>query len=186
MGQPVLMATLAFTIALMLTAAIAIATVVAERLSRAMNLTVLAAFITVAAVAIQRAELRINFTGSMPIGIYLLSPLAADGLKRGMLVAACATTAASEIGRHRGYLTTGPCTGDSERLLRLGTIRASRGARPIVGSGPFRRLAPFRGPDLTNIALCDTGCNRQLCEGPPGCFHYKRLTNWRDADVAVR
>ena len=109
MGQPVLTATLALAIAVIFTAAIAIVTLAAETLSRAVKLIVVGAVIAFAVVALQRADLRINFTGSMPIGIYLLLPLPPDGVKRGMLVAACAPARAAEIGRRRGYLARGPC-----------------------------------------------------------------------------
>jgi conjugative transfer signal peptidase TraF len=118
MDQPVLTATLALAIAAISTAAVAIVTLAAERLGRAMNLTVVGAIITVAAVALQRADLRINFTSSMPVGIYVLSPLPPDGAARGMLVAACTPARAVKKGRQRGYLAVGPCASDTELLLK--------------------------------------------------------------------
>lgn len=54
----------------------------------------------------------------MPIGIYLLSPLPRDGVKRGMFVAACAPARAKEIGVRRGYLARGPCANGTELLLK--------------------------------------------------------------------
>ena len=62
MGQPVLTATLALAIAVIFTAAIAIVTLAAETLSRAVKLIVVGAVIAFAVVALQRANLRINFT----------------------------------------------------------------------------------------------------------------------------
>jgi conjugative transfer signal peptidase TraF len=118
MGQPVLTATLAVAIAIILTAAIAAVTSAFDTLSRALKFVGVVALIAFAVVALQRANLRINFTGSMPIGIYYLSPLPLDGVKRGMLVAACAPSRAAEIGRQRGYLGAGPCAGDRELLLK--------------------------------------------------------------------
>jgi conjugative transfer signal peptidase TraF len=118
MGQPVLTATLAVAIAVIFTAAIAMVTSASETLSRAVKFIVVVALIALAVVALQRANLRLNFTGSMPIGIYSLSPLPLDGVKRGTLVAACAPNRAAEIGQQRGYLRAGPCAGDTELLLK--------------------------------------------------------------------
>ena len=118
MGQPVLTATLALAIAVIFTAAIAIVTLAAETLSRAVKLIAVVAVMAFAVAALQRANLRINFTGSMPIGIYLLLPLQPNGVKRGMLVAECAPTRVAEIGRQRGYLGAGPCPDDTELLLK--------------------------------------------------------------------
>jgi conjugative transfer signal peptidase TraF len=118
MSQPVLTATLALAIAVIFTAAIAIVTLAAETLSRAVKLIGVVATFAFAVVALQRASLRINFTGSMPIGIYLLLPLQPNGVKRGMLIAGCAPTRAAEIGRQRGYLGAGPCRDDTELLLK--------------------------------------------------------------------
>ena len=96
MGQPVLTATLALAIAVIFTAAIAIVTLAAETLSRAVKLIGVVAVIAFAVVALQRANLRINFTGSMPIGIYLLLPLQPNGVKRGR-------SHRDPRGRHRGH-----------------------------------------------------------------------------------
>ena len=52
-------------------------------------------------------HLRFNFTSSMPRGIYRLVPLQKDGVRRGMLVAACAPHDAATMGRRRGYLSQG-------------------------------------------------------------------------------
>jgi len=118
MGQHVLAATVALAIAVIFTAAIAIATLAAETLSRVFKVIGVVAVIAFAAVALQCSNLRINFTGSMPIGIYLLLPLQPNSLKRGMLVAACPPTRAAELGQQRGYVATGPCADDTELLLK--------------------------------------------------------------------
>jgi hypothetical protein len=47
-------------------------------------------------------HLRFNFTSSMAVGIYRLVPLPKNGVRRGMLVAACAPPDAAELGRRRG------------------------------------------------------------------------------------
>jgi conjugative transfer signal peptidase TraF len=118
MTQPVLIALLALAIAVIFAAAIAIVTLAAETLSRAVKLVGVGAVIAFAVVTLQRANLRINFTGSMPIGVYLLLPSQPNGVKRGMLIAGCAPTRAAEIGRQRGYLGAGPCAENTELLLK--------------------------------------------------------------------
>lgn len=119
MGQPVLTVTLALAIAVIFTAAIAIATLATETVSRAVRLIGVVAVTAFAVVALQRANLRVNFTRSVPIGIYLLLPLQPYGVKRGMLVAACAPLRAAEIGRQRDYLAPGPCADRTELLLKF-------------------------------------------------------------------
>lgn len=119
MGQPVLTAAPTLSIAVVLTTAMAIATLPAEMPRRAAKLALVGAVIAVAAVALQGTHLRVNFTGSMPIGIYLLSRLPHDDVKRGMLVAACAPSRAAEIGDQRGYLAVGPCADRTELLLKF-------------------------------------------------------------------
>jgi conjugative transfer signal peptidase TraF len=79
---------------------------------------VLGVLIAVAFVTLRHAELRINFTESVPIGVYLLLPLPPDGAKRGVLVTACAPTDAEKLGRQRGYLAAGPCANNTELLLK--------------------------------------------------------------------
>ena len=164
MGQPVLTATLALAIAFIFTAAVAISTLATETLTRAVTLIGVVAVIAFSVVALQRANLRINFTGSMPIGIYLLLPLQPNGVKRGMLVAACAPSRAAETGHERGYLAPGPCADGTELLLKsvvalagdevavtLGGITVNgcllpySRTEPRDGSG--RRLDPWGGID---------------------------------------
>jgi conjugative transfer signal peptidase TraF len=119
MSQPILMAMLALTIATILSAAIAIVAAAHKRAARAIKLTAIAAVIAIAVVVLHGARLRINFTSSMPIGVYSLTPLPADGVERGMLVAACAPLRAAEIGRQRDYLAPGPCADRTELLLKF-------------------------------------------------------------------
>jgi len=69
--------------------------------------------------------LRLNFTASMPLGIYRIDHVAPSAMQRGMFVAVCAPVGAAEQGRRRGYLATGTCSGDSEPLLK--TVAAIAG-----------------------------------------------------------
>jgi conjugative transfer signal peptidase TraF len=116
-GQPVLTATLALAIAAVLTAAIAIGTSARAYMVRGIKAMAIGVLIAVATVAIEHACLRINFTASMPIGLYSLLPLP-SGVERGMMVAACAPARAAHLGRRRGYLAGGPCPEDTELLLK--------------------------------------------------------------------
>lgn len=160
MGQPILTATLALVIAISFTAAIAIVTLAADTPSRAVKLIGVVAVTAFVVVALQRANLRVNFTGSVPIGIYLLLPLQPYGVKRGMLIAACAPTRAAEIGRQRGYLGAGPCADDTELLLKYVPAMAGDGidvtaagvvvnghlllhSRPASRDRSGRRLVPW-------------------------------------------
>jgi conjugative transfer signal peptidase TraF len=118
MGQPVLTAILALAIAAVLTAAVASGSSASAYTVRAAKLTAIGVLVAVATVAIKQVHLRINFTTSMPIGIYLLLPLQPDGVKRGMLIAACAPSGAAETGHVRGYLAPGPCAHGTELLLK--------------------------------------------------------------------
>jgi conjugative transfer signal peptidase TraF len=76
---------------------------------------------TVVAVAFATfgSRLRVNFTASMPLGIYRLEPLRNSDVARGMIVAVCAPGEAADLGRLRGYLSTGPCPDDTEPLLKV-------------------------------------------------------------------
>jgi conjugative transfer signal peptidase TraF len=161
MGQPALIALLALAIAVTLTAAIAFVTLTHERALRAIELYAGATVIATGIVVLESANLRVNFTASMPIGIYALSRLPPGGVKRGMLVAACAPTSAATEGRQRGYLSAGPCADDTELLLK--SIAATSGdvvdvttagvlingcllavSRPVAHDHSGRRLALWR------------------------------------------
>lgn len=69
------MAALALVAAVLSTAAIAIATFANENTWRAIRLTIVGSAVALTALVIRHAHVRINFTASMPIGIYSLSPL---------------------------------------------------------------------------------------------------------------
>jgi conjugative transfer signal peptidase TraF len=169
MGQPILTATIALAIAVIFTAAIAIVTLTTETLSRAVKLVGVAAVIAFTVVALQRADLRINFTGSMPIGIYLLSQLPPDGMKRGTIVAACAPSRAAEIGHQRGYLAAGPCADRTELLLKF--VVAIAGDEVDVTPAGVR--VNGRRLDLSRSAARDRS-GRKLTWWPGG--HYRLST----------
>ena len=79
-------------------------------------------------------HLRFNFTSSMAVGIYRLVPLPKNGVRRGMLVAACAPPDAAELGRRRGYLASGPCAFGTESLLKV-VVAAAGDEVALSGAG---------------------------------------------------
>lgn len=136
---------------------------------------VVALAVTIAAVSclILKSGLRLNFTTSMPLGLYRMYPLPTTGLDRGAFVAICAPADAAELGRRRGYLSAGPCPYDTEPLLKAvaGVIGddievSARGiavnACPLTHSGslPFDRVG------------------RPLLPWPPGHYHLGRSELW--------
>lgn len=150
MSQPIIAALLAAAIAVILTAAIALTTHAGRMRCRAISLRVVGIIIVLAAVALNRADFRINFTDSVPIGIYRLSPTTSAGLERGILVAVCAPPSAAAIGLRRGYLGHGPCTDRTELLLksvaavagdeiRVTTAGVTVNARLLARSRPLPR-----------------------------------------------
>lgn len=153
-------------IALLLTVAVAIVTVADEQTMRAVKFTTLSMVIGVAVVALHRAHLRINFTDSMPIGIYSLSPLAPGGARRGMLVAICAPAHAARLGRQRGYLAAGPCPDETELLLK--SVAAIAGDDvDITAAGVTVNGCPL--PQSRPLPRDRSG--RPLVRWPPG--HYR-------------
>lgn len=71
----------------------------------------------------------------------------ANGVERGMFVAVCAPADAAKVGRHRGYLSTGPCSDDTELLLKA--VAAVAGDEVTVsrrGLAVNGRLLPHSRP----------------------------------------
>jgi len=61
------------------------------------------------------AQLRVNTTVSMPIGLYReLAP----SLQRGALVVFCLDGEVAALGRERGYLPAGPCRSGTQELVK--------------------------------------------------------------------
>lgn len=177
MGQPVLTAILGLAMAFTFTAAIAIVTLAAKTRSRAIKLSVVGAIIALAVVTLQRADLRINFTGSMPIGVYVLTPISPGGVKRSMLVAACPPTRAAEIGRIRGYLGIGPCPHQTELLLKF--IAAVAGDTiDVTASGVTVNGCQLR----RSLPVKRDHSGRRLVHWPRGRFRLRRDEVWLYAD----
>nr|WP_294512702.1 conjugative transfer signal peptidase TraF [uncultured Rhodopila sp.] len=63
------------------------------------------------------AGLRWNATPSMPVGIWRVVPLQGPPARH-QAVAVCLPEAAARLGRERGYLDSGDCTGQAETLIK--------------------------------------------------------------------
>jgi conjugative transfer signal peptidase TraF len=117
MSQPELVLALALTFGALATVLIARIDSARTREARAFALAVPVAI--VAMFTISGSDLRVNFTPSMPLGVYRLEALPSGGFARGMFVAVCAPADAAELGRRRGYLSHGACPYDTEPLLKV-------------------------------------------------------------------
>ncbi len=164
MSQPELVLALALTFGALATAWIMRRSSARTRAARAFVLAVPAVTI-VAMFAIFGSDLRVNFTPSMPLGIYRLEPLP-GGVERGMFVAVCAPTEVADLGRDRGYLARGPCPGDTEPLLKV--VAGVPGDEVTVST----RDVAVNGCVLSNSApLAFDRSDRPLKAWPLGRYH---------------
>jgi conjugative transfer signal peptidase TraF len=173
LSQVHLSAMLALATSSVFTAAIALVTLATKPASRAINLTGVAIVIALAVAALQRSHIRINFTASMPMGIYSLSPLPPNSVRRGMLVAACAPARAAGLGLQRGYLAVGHCAHNTELLLK--SVAATAGddvSVTSVGVTVNGCLLPLSRP----IAQDRSG--RQLSSWPTGYYRLASRQVW--------
>jgi len=144
----------------------------AQRL-RVLRLCLIIAVVVVIAHTIVALDLRFNFTPSMPLGIYRLAPVPRSGVKPGMFVAACAPLVAAELGRHRGYLATGPCPADSELLLKtVVAIAGDEVAISVSGVAVHRCVLPHSRPLPLDAA------GRRLLPWPQGHYQLRRGQLW--------
>lgn len=86
---------------------------------RILRLCVFAGVVVFIVQAIAAIDIHFNFTPSMPLGIYRLTPLPKSGVERGGLVAVCVPPTAAKLGRRRGYLAAGRCPTATEALLKV-------------------------------------------------------------------
>ena len=123
--------------------------------------------------AIAAVDLHFNFTPSMPLGIYRLTPLSKSGVERGRFVAVCAPPIAAKLGRHRGYLAAGRCPTATEPLLKV--VAAIVGDSVTVsakGVAVNGCLLPHSRPLSRDTA------GRQLSPWSPGRFQVRRGELW--------
>ncbi len=72
-----------------------------------------------------QGHVRINWTDSLPRGLYLVAPVPANGLARGQIVVACPPPRYAVVGRVHHYLLLGKCAGGVAPLLKI--VAARRG-----------------------------------------------------------
>ena len=166
MSQPVFVLSIALVFSAIVTALIARFVSVDARRARVVALAATAATIVAAVIAIFGGDIRVNFTPSMPLGIYRLEPLPTSGVVRGMFVAVCVPTNAADLGRRRGYLSVGPCPDDTEPLLK--TVVGIPGDDVVV-SNQGVTVNEYLLMDSRPVALDHAG--RRLSPWPLG--HYK-------------
>jgi conjugative transfer signal peptidase TraF len=132
-SQPMLVLFLSLALGFIGAGAIASGAFVKSRGIRALYLGECAVAIVLFGYTITGLDLRFNFTPSMPVGIYRITPPSPEReLQRGMFVSVCGPLRAAELGRRRGYLAIGNCPGHAEPLLKM--IAAVAGAELAVSA----------------------------------------------------
>jgi conjugative transfer signal peptidase TraF len=123
------------------------------------------------------AGLRLNASASIPPGIYRFTGISPHEIRRGMLVAVCAPSGAAQLGRRRGYVSSGECAENSEPLLK--TVAAVAGDDIAISpSGVSVNGRLLR--DSKPLAFDHAG--RPLVSWPPGHFRTSRGAIWLHAD----
>lgn len=144
---------------------------------RSIRFALICAVITTFVAIVLIIGLRLNFTASMPLGIYRIDHVAPSTMQRGMLVAVCAPVGAAEQGRRRGYLGTGPCPGDSEPLLK--TVAAVAGDTVAIASDGVS----VNGHLLRNSkSVAADRSGRRMFPWPSGLYRIPRGSIWLYAD----
>jgi conjugative transfer signal peptidase TraF len=177
MSQPLLVLALALALGILTALAFAKGVSANTRLARVLWTPVLVSLIAVVALVILGSGLRVNFTPSMPLGIYRLEPLPTGGVERGMFVAVCAPPNADELGRRRGYLSTGPCPDDTEMLLKAVPGVPGDDIEVSVSGIAVNRCAL---PHSAQLRFDRAG--RPLLRWSPAYYHLGRGQVWLYAD----
>jgi|HubBroStandDraft_1064217.scaffolds.fasta_scaffold385415_2 conjugative transfer signal peptidase TraF len=172
MSQPVFVLSFA-AVCSAIAALIARLTLLEGRAARAVALAAAAAMVGAGAYAIFGSGLRVNFTPSMPLGIYQLEPLPTSGVARGVIVAVCAPDEAAGLGRNRGYLSSGPCPHDTEQLLK---VVAGVPGDNVAVSAEGVAVNGCLLPDSQPIALDRAG--RRISHWPRGDFRLGQGQVW--------
>jgi conjugative transfer signal peptidase TraF len=168
-SQPTLVLAFALSLGLVSAAAVASGAFIKARIRRVLHIGACAAGIIFLGRVLTELDLRFNFTPSMPLGIYRITPVPPKGqLPRGAFVAACAPHIAAELGRRRGYLAAGPCPADTELLLKI-----------IVAVGGDDVVISANGVSINGCALPHS---RQLAVDVEG----RRLSRWPQGRYRLR
>jgi conjugative transfer signal peptidase TraF len=166
MSQPALVLAFALSFGLASAAAVAGTAFIKARIARVLHIGACIAGTLLLGSVLTKLDLRFNFTPSMPLGIYRLTPVPPTGeFLRGTFVAACAPHIPAELGRRRGYLAAGHCPGGTELLLKM--IVAARGDDVIV-SGNGVSVNGCALPHSRQLAVDVAG--RKLSRWPQGRY----------------
>jgi len=178
MSQPALVLLLALGFAAAVTVVIASAASARRtQLARGILILMVSAALLILGKLMAAAGLRLNASASMPPGIYRFAAVSQREIHRGMLVAVCAPLTAAQLGRRRGYLSSGECVDKSEPLLK--TVAAVAGddvAISLSGVDVNGRLLRNSKP------LAFDRAGRRLVSWPRGHFRISRGTIWLHAD----
>jgi conjugative transfer signal peptidase TraF len=178
MSQPALVLLLALGFAAAVTVVIATAASARRtRFARGILTLMVSAALLILGNLIAGAGLRLNASASMPPGIYRVAVVSPREIHRGMLVAVCAPSGAAQLGRRRGYVSSGECAENSEPLLK--TVAAVAGDDIAISpSGVSVNGRLLR--DSKPLAFDHAG--RPLVSWPPGHFRTSRGAIWLHAD----
>ena len=178
MSQPALVLLLVLGFAAAVTVVIATAASARRtRFARGILIFMVNAALFVLGNLIVGAGLRLNASASIPPGIYRFAAVSPREIHRGMLVAVCAPSRAVQLGRRRGYVSSGECAENSEPLLK--TVAAVAGDDVAIS----RSGVSVNGRLLRNskpLALDSAG--RPLVSWPPGHLRISRGAIWLHAD----
>ena len=173
-SQPILVLALALAFGLAVAATFASGAFMKTRWVRILHLGACAAGIVFLGRVLTELDLRFNFTASMPLGVYRLTPAPPKGdLPRGTIVAACAPRIAAEVGRRRGYLAAGRCPAGTELLLKM--IVAAGGDNVVI-SGNGVSVNGCKLPRSLQLASDDAG--RSLSRWPEGHYRLRSDQLW--------
>jgi conjugative transfer signal peptidase TraF len=144
-----------------------------SQLLRTIRFAVVVAVIGTLVAVILIVGLRFNFTSSMPLGLYHLTKVSPTAIHRGMIVAVCAPPSAVGLGRHRGYLSGGSCSDESEPLLK--TVAAVAGDTVTVTANG---IGVNGKPLLNSKPLSLDRSGRPLMPWPSGRYQISPGSIW--------
>ena len=177
MSQPVLVLSFALAFGVFGAALVARSASVKTRARCIVRIVVYAAIIVFIGYMIVSLHIRFNVTSSMAVGVYRLVPSPKNGVRRGMLVAACAPPDAAELGRRRAYLGSGLCASGTELLLKV-VVAAAGDEIALSGAG-----VSVNGCLLPNSRpLSHDAAGRRLWSWPHKQFLLTQRQLWLYAD----
>ncbi|PZR64568.1 MAG: conjugative transfer signal peptidase TraF [Candidatus Eremiobacter antarcticus] len=126
--------------------------------------------------------LRINLSQSMPRGVYRIIAVTRP-FTHGDIVAVCPPVSAAALGRQRGYLGLGSCTGNTEPLVKVVVAlhgdTVSLGPRGVMVNGRTLPESAYLRSDTAGRPLAHWSCER--CAIPAGKI-WLYAPSWRSWD----